>query len=133
MHSEEIRSDGTIGAQNQTPYHGISGIQHPIRVSPDGSIVILGSGLIFDAIDLTRIGSLSNNIDDAVWESNALFTMRSIGNNKCQIQKWDVCANYKIVDARQLSGIPIKMFPISNGVLVVSELNGKTNLTTLEF
>ncbi|MBA3285464.1 MAG: hypothetical protein H0U27_10465 [Nitrosopumilus sp.] len=129
LHSEEIKSDGTIGVQNQTPYHGIEGIKHPIRVSHDGSTVILGSGLIFDALNLTLIGSLPNSITDAVWIGDALYTLQSDEDKNSQIQKWD--SNYHLVATQKLLGKPINIFSVFNCMFVVSELSGKPNFTLL--
>lgn len=133
LHSEEIRNDGSIGAQVETPYHGIHGIRHPIRVAPDGSVVILGSGLIFDAHDLTHIGSLSNDIEDAVWKEKALFTICSTGKCKSQIQKWNSENNYEITATWQLAGKAFRIFSTSMGVFAAYEVEGKPTFTILNF
>lgn len=74
LHYEVINADGTIGAQGETPYHSSAGIQYPIRVNPDGSVVILGSGRIYDALAMTHTGNLPNTITDATWANGLLFT-----------------------------------------------------------
>lgn len=131
LQSEEIRSDGTIGARKETPYHGMGGFEYPIRVAPNGSIVLLGSGLIFDAKNLKHIGSLPNSINDAVWAGNALFTLCSLESGESLIQKWDTKSNLQILETQQLAGKPIKMFSVSDGVMAVSELDGKPEFTML--
>lgn len=84
---EDIGTDGTIGTSQDSPYHGDFRIMHPIRVAPDGSVVLLGSGDIYDAITLEQIDSLANDITDAVWVNGVLYTTRDFGIGY-QIQKW---------------------------------------------
>lgn len=89
LHSEEIELDGSIGAQSETPLHG-GPFQHPIRVAPDGSVVVLGSGAIFNAETLTQLPySLSNQISDAAWVDGKLVTLRNI-DGVSELQKWAV-------------------------------------------
>ena len=87
---EDIDADGTgaIGGQQDTPLHGSAPFSHPLRVSPDGSIVVLGTGAIFDAITLERsIYSLANTIHDATWIDGQLVTMRNTAGVS-QLQRW---------------------------------------------
>ena len=68
---EEIdQSSGLITAQGETPYHGDYSILPPIRVSDDGSKVLLGSGDIYDASSLTWLGAIPGGFTDAQWFSN---------------------------------------------------------------
>ena len=70
-----ILSDGSIGEDQDSPYHSSTGIKHPIRVSPDGSIVVLGSGRIYDAISLEYIDDLPTPVMDAIWSDGRLITV----------------------------------------------------------
>ncbi|WP_146395589.1 GEVED domain-containing protein [Planctomycetes bacterium CA13] len=87
LHSEVIELDGSIGAQSETPLHG-GPFQYPIRVAPDGSIVVLGSGAIFNAETLNQLPySLSNQISDAAWIDGQLVTLRNVAGVS-ELQKW---------------------------------------------
>lgn len=94
---EEINADGTtypteppggIKAKVDSPLHTSSGFTHPIRVAPDGSVVVLGSGMIHDATTLQRnTMALPNAITDAAWIGGELFTVRNVAG-AAQIQYW---------------------------------------------
>ena len=118
---ENIDSSGVIGDQQESPYHDSEGFIHPIRVAPDGAIVVLGSGRIYDALTLQLIDALSNDIDDAVWANDTLFTIRFHGANS-QLQKWSV--NYALIGTAQVEGTPIRMFNIDESLLVIAEFRG---------
>jgi hypothetical protein len=96
---EEINADdmtypneppGGIGAKRDSPLHSSSGFTHPIRVSPDGSIAVLGSGVIHDAITLERqTTALANSISDAAWLDGELYSIRDAGLGLSQFQQWE--------------------------------------------
>jgi hypothetical protein len=60
---EEIDAFGVIGARRETA--GGQGYIHLIRVAPDGSLVLLGSGNLYDATSLNLVDTLSNDIADS--------------------------------------------------------------------
>ncbi len=126
---EEIDADGQIGTSKDSPYHSSAGIQHPIRVAPDGSIVLLGSGRIYDSLSLEQINSLSNDIEDAAWHADTLYSVRDIGVD-VQIQKWG--ANYALDDTAKLPGDSIRMLPIGQGLLVIQDFYGLPHFTILD-
>jgi hypothetical protein len=118
---EDIDINGFIGANMDSPYHSSEGIVHPIRVEPDGSTVLLGSGRIYDAISLERIDTLSNNINDAAWVGSTLFTLIA-GVNGSEIQEWDV--NYAIVDSIPVVGEPLRIFGGGADLLIITSVDG---------
>jgi len=119
---EDIDVNGVIGAKMDSPYHSSEGILHPIRVAPDGSIVVLGSGRIYNAISLEQVDTLSNIIDDAAWGNATLFTLRAFENGS-QLQKWG--ASYSVEATRTLDGDPTRMFLINEGLLVITDFLGR--------
>ena len=94
---EEINANGTAypgevtgGIRNKidSPYHGEDAFVHPIRVAPSGSLVITGTGKLYDALTLVRQTSvLPNTITDASWLGGELRTIRTI-TNVTQYQQW---------------------------------------------
>ncbi|MEO1616083.1 MAG: hypothetical protein AAFV88_09555, partial [Planctomycetota bacterium] len=85
---ENIADDGSIGTKSDTPLHTSAPFRHPIRVSPDGTRVVLGTGAMFDAETLDRFPeSLPYDISDAVWVGKHLFTMRNL-SGVSQVQAW---------------------------------------------
>ena len=126
---EDIASNGLIGTYYESFDDDIADIIHPIRVSPDGSVVVLGSGRIYDAITLEKLDSFSNDIIDAAWKNGSPVTIRSIGVNT-EVQKWTT-ANYEIEKTRQLDGTPLRLFSIDEGFLIMTQVAGVPTFSIL--
>jgi hypothetical protein len=82
LNYEQIdQTTGAITGSGETPYHGSYSILGPIRVSPDGAHVLLGSGDIYARTGLTWSGSLGGQVQDARWAAdNSLVTLRTSAN-----------------------------------------------------
>ena len=127
---EEIDSaTGQIGNQLDSPYHSSTGITHPIRVSDDGSVVVLGSGRIYDAQTLEQIDSLSNDISDATWHQGQLVTLR-LNNVDTEIQQWGI--NYGIDNTLSIPGNPIRIFSLGSTLLVITQAADTLNIYNLD-
>ncbi len=71
LHYEDIdQVTGLIVGSGETPYHGDYAIIPPIRVSHDGTQVLLGSGDVYDAQDLTIIGRINDGFKDALYTAS---------------------------------------------------------------
>jgi hypothetical protein len=118
---EDIDVFGYIGAKQDSPYHSSDGILHPIRVAPDGSVILLGSGRIYDAISLEQLDALSNNIEDAVWIGDGLFTLIP-GIHGSEIQQWS--NNYAIQDSFPVVGEPLRIFSMEAYLMIITSVDG---------
>ena len=122
LHYETI--DQTLGyiiESGESPYHSSQNISHPVRVSEDGNNIILGSGSIFDAEDLTIVTELNLQAIDVMSISDLIV---SIENNDLSstLKIWQ----YDGFDFRaefDIEGTPLALTP--NG----EELNLITALT----
>jgi hypothetical protein len=123
---------GGIGPSMDSPLHDSSGFIHPIRVAPDGSIVVLGSGMIHDASTLARLPlSLGNAISDAAWLGSDLKTIRAVGNLS-QCQTW-TAPNFGLGTVRQFPGVPHRLFALSTDRLLgISILDGRPSFYVLD-
>lgn len=130
---EEINADGgtyigkppgEIGGKIDSPLHDSAGFAHPIRVSPDGTVVVLGSGVIHDAVTLSRLATgLGNSITDAAWVDGHLRTIRTI-SGLSQLQQWTL-PNYGLGSVRQLPGTALRLMELGpDRLLAISLLNG---------
>jgi hypothetical protein len=124
---ESIDASGALGTETDSPYHESAPWTHPIRVSPDGARVLVGTGRLFDAITLQERESLSNNIAEAAWLDGKLITARDYGGT--QLQRWS--SNYQVEATGQLSGAPLALHKSDQGLLVVTTLRGQTQLALL--
>jgi hypothetical protein len=74
-------SQGLFISGGDSPYHGDYSIVLPIKVSPDGSEILLGSGDFYDANSLMVTRSIGS-ISDASWTaSGELLSISSNGSN----------------------------------------------------
>ena len=89
IYSREINEQGIMSAEMQSPYHGDYTMKYPIRISPAGDVVVLGSGAIFNAITLSDAIQLPNQILDAAWLNGNMYTLYAI-DSAVQLQKWTI-------------------------------------------
>lgn len=118
---EEINADGVtypslppggIGNKDDSPLHDSHGFAHPIRVAPDGSVVVLGSGMIHDATTLERKPlALANSIADATWLGGDLYTARHIAGGT-EFQHWSQ-PTYALEQAVQRPGTASALMTIA--------------------
>lgn len=121
LHWEEIGVDGQFGASLDSPYHSSAGMIQPVRVAPDGSVVVLGSGRIYDAITLEQTDTLSNDISDAAWSGGGLYTIRPAAPGT-EIQRWT--ASYGVGATRGVEGSPQRLISVPEGLLLMTDLDG---------
>jgi len=124
---EAISPAGIIGAARDTAFHDSAPFGQPVRVAPDGSIVVLGTGSIFDAHSLELVDTLPNTVNDATWLSGTLFTIRDIDPDS-QIQEWATGFTRR---SRfwQLPGTPLRLLTLGDRLLAVTTVNGIPEFT----
>ena len=114
---------GGIGTYMDSPLHDSAGFVHPIRVSPDGTVVVLGSGVIHDATTLVRLATtLGNSITDAAWVNGQLRTIRTI-SGVAQLQQWTQ-PNYGLGNIHQLPGAAHRLLELGVNRLLAICLPG---------
>ncbi len=119
---EAISPEGIIGAARDTAFHDSAPFGRPARVAPDGSIVVLGTGSIFDAHSLELVDTLPNTVNDATWLAGTLFTIRDIAPDS-QIQEW-ATGFARRSRFWQLPGTPLRLLTIDNRLLAITSVNG---------
>jgi fibronectin type 3 domain-containing protein/uncharacterized ParB-like nuclease family protein len=126
---DTVASDGRITGGADSPYHGDFTVLKPIRVSPDGSRIVIGSGVVFNATGLTKVASLANSFTDAAWHGGRLVTARLI-NGVTQLQTWTEPQFVAGADIRQVSGTPVRLLPIDAArLLLVTQIDGVPRFT----
>jgi len=114
---------GKITGAGESPYHGDFVIRPPIRVSQDGSRVLLGSGDLYDAVTIEMKGSLVVDPDDALWLADGgLVTLRP-GPSGTRLERWS--AGLALYEFQDYPGTPLRVFEHGGGFVVVTELAGK--------
>ncbi|MCE2573876.1 thrombospondin type 3 repeat-containing protein [Motilimonas eburnea] len=110
---------GTLGSDNDSPYHSSQGWQAPIRVSENGAFVALGSGRVVLGRSMSEVTNLSlsdnaENIQDLTWLHGNVFTLRGTNSNSStQLHRrqgdfsLDPSATYEV------QGSPIAILPLA--------------------
>lgn len=131
LHFDTISDAGAITGTGETPYHGDFTATKPIRVSPDGTKVVIGSGVVFNAEGLTKAANLSNGFTDAIWSSGKLVTLREI-NGLSQLQTWEGEQFLPGSTVRQFNGTPLRLFESAQGLLLITSVEGAPRFTLLD-
>jgi hypothetical protein len=113
------QTTGTLGAETDSPYHGDYSLLMPIRLLPDESAVILGSGLLFSTANLLQTGATGfNHVDVAFIDTRFfLLTEDSIPSTSV-IRTLD--ADFAVTTEERLSGSPRNLFNNGGQLLVLS-------------
>lgn len=70
----------TLGAEIDSPYHGAYNLRAPLRLWPDGSAVVTGSGLLFNTADLTYRTSIGLSFVDIAFHGERLYLIDTVGD-----------------------------------------------------
>ncbi|WOH35801.1 PQQ-binding-like beta-propeller repeat protein [Thalassotalea fonticola] len=128
LHYEEINQViGTIGAEGDSPYHSSTGIRHPVRVSHDRRHIILGSGSIYDANDLSLVGDLNIAGVDVQWMSNVILTIED-SLNATQLKFWH-SSEYTLMGSVTINGTPLKIVQHNDDAIIISKTGSGLSFT----
>jgi hypothetical protein len=130
LHFDEIdQNTGLITGTGETPYHGEYSFAGPIRVSADGSQILMGSGDIYARNGLTRANTLGKAVADAHWKDNLIVDVDS--TDLVEIRDANSRA---VLRTYQYLGQPIRlMFGTSEAYLVHVTPGGATAFVRLPF
>jgi hypothetical protein len=113
---EEVGDDGSIGDEFEPPYYIDYEARLPIRVSPEGSTVVLGSGWVLWGDSLEESHDLDTEILDATWIDDSLFTLRDSGLYS-EIQELD--QEFVLQDSILVAGEPVRIFGLESQLLIL--------------
>lgn len=132
IHWEAIDTvTGAITADGESPYHGTYVMVPPIRVSPSGSHLILGSGDIFDALPLTYVTSLPSAFTDAAWRADGtLVTVRSSGVSSIA-EHWST--SFTLLATENVPGTAVRVIASPAETNVISQEPGGLAFYELSF
>lgn len=121
-------ADDTLSADEDSPYHGDYLLPSPIRLLPDESGVIVGSGQIFDAADLRYRGSVGLAFEDVAFHQSRLYLIDTVGENT-QVRALD--AAYEIVAAGYFPGTARRVFVWNEQLVLITARGGATEVRLL--
>jgi hypothetical protein len=100
----------------------------PLRFNPEGALAVSGNGVVVNA-DLVSVGALANDISDAAWLSDGLYTLRAL-DGQSELQRW-TGASYLRSKTLMLPGTPVRLFRLSDLQLVAVTSAGRLPLFTV--
>lgn len=124
LHFEVISLDGVIIQRDESPYHGEIQPDPPIRSTPNGSRVYLGSGQVLDGIDLNLIGQLSPAPSDLAWLSGTMYSMHPVEGAMTRINRWSHA--HAITASGEVIGTPGRLFAYGSELISVTLVDGRT-------
>jgi hypothetical protein len=115
---EQIGPNGVIEGEGETPYHGSYQIAPPIVMSPDDQFVMLGSGDIYRAADVTWYRSLLTDFVAAIWDDNGTITAVEDVGGSTRIHRYDAAQVWQSEESR--AGTPLALLKYAGGYLLVT-------------
>lgn len=109
---------GTLGNDVDSPYHGAYAIPSPIRLLPDESGVIVGSGIVFNASDLTYRTSLGLSFTDVAFLGDEIFLVDPVG---ATTQLRVLSSGFDLLAAEYFPGTPLRLFAHGDELVLVSQ------------
>lgn len=121
---------GTLGAHMDSPLHSSAGMVHPIRVHPDGFIVLLGSGRFHNALTLALLAELGTSFVDAQWFGAHLVTLHAAAGGS-ELRFWnDYLAT--VVQTVPLPGDPLHLLVDRGDLIAITSVGGIPEFTLYE-
>jgi hypothetical protein len=129
LHYDVInQTTGEVTATGETPYHGDHDFAGPIRLSPDGGSVLLGSGDLYARDGLTWLGTLGKSIKDAHWTGNILVTV-----DLTDLIEIRDATTRAVIQPYQYTGAPIRVLFGQSETYLVHVLNNTAAFIRLPF
>lgn len=135
LHQVRLRSDGEFSSRISAPNAAAFGMEaQKIHVSPDGTRVVLSSGLVVDAKSLVPVGNAGRDLIDVAWAHGRLHTLQRTSAG-CRVIRWS--DEFGIELSTAFPSQPLGLFAVpgnrlalvtrSNGLLTFRVLNPATH------
>lgn len=128
---EEIdQTNGQIAAAGESPYHGDFALSGPLRVSLGGGRIVVGSGVVFTAADLTITTTLAGGWTDMQWLSDGRLVTVMPGGDGTQVTVYS--SALKPERELTIAGTPVALAAAGVGsVVVFTHVDGALRATRL--
>jgi hypothetical protein len=119
---ESISGTGEITDSGQSPYDGNDyGFDPPIRLSPDASRVLVGSGNVFQALNLSWVRALPNALVDARWlDDTQIVGVRESGGNTT-LERYGGAGT--VIETLEYDGTPVAILSVGDTFVVITALD----------
>ena len=111
---------GTMGAERDSPYHGNYSLPNPLRLLPDESAVMVGSGLFFNTADLTYRTSMGLSFVDVAFHNGRYYLIDTVGDTT---QLRVLSSTFDILSASYHPGRAKRVFVHGGELVLVTEVS----------
>lgn len=119
------QTTGQMGVVVDSPYNAKPKNVGPIRTSPDGSKVLLGSGDIYSAIDLTWMRAISPDFKDAQWSDDGdIVVIRLFSNGGAGTRVERINGSGNFAEFAVAGGVPIALHRDGGDFRFMTMFNG---------
>lgn len=119
--TEEIDQAGQIGPRFYELVLFDPKFPNPIRLAPDGSVLLVAPARVYDPDSLVLLGRMSKPFNDAAWLNGTLFTLRNAGSFS-EVQAW--FPDYTPSEAFLVPGGPLRIYALDGEFLVITIVDG---------
>jgi hypothetical protein len=112
---------GHITESGDSPYHSSNNIMHPVRVSADGDFILLGSGSVFRADDLTLSADLDLFSADIISKGDFIYSVEN-QDDLSMLKIWQF-ANFTLSAELEFPGSALALVPNGDELNLVSRLS----------
>jgi hypothetical protein len=103
----------------------------PLRFSSDGSLLVTGTGAIYNATNFGSVAALPGSLTDATWLGSTLYSLNLAGFGS-QIQGWSGAA-YAMTSTTAVTGYPLRVWTLpGNQLIALTVLGGGPVFTVLD-
>lgn len=119
--TELLSSNGDLGSNSRSNYSSEASYKHPLRLSPNGQVLLLGSGEIIGTNTQTVLNNITNPIDDATWINDNLVTIKAETNT---LQFWQ--EDYVLTSEHPLSKTAkTRLFNLNEKLMIIKQSNSR--------
>jgi hypothetical protein len=129
---EDIDIFGVFGARMESSRDYRDVTVAPLRLSQDGSLALLGSGVIFDALTLEPVGSLPESIAEAYWRADGSVAAILDAGDQQLLQVYDLSDRLESSVSIQTSYarlVPVTMAQATTRILMTTTTECRTSMT----
>ena len=121
LYSVEVdQITGQFNNAMESPYHNDYSLYGPIRVSPDGNLVLLGSGNYFSTDDLIWRGSTAT-FGNAQWLSNNALLFASQDESRIALKRINL--QNQVIEELSLNGELVSLTKAGDNIYIVSQVD----------
>lgn len=112
------QATGIVTGDGESPYHGDYPMSKPVRVSTDGTMVLMGTGHIFNAVHLTWVAALPQSVTDMEWLNDGRIVSIRPNGADTEFETFD--GAYQVVSTTTIGNPPLATLKYNDSIVIVT-------------